>query len=58
MSDISEEIENDFMIPIGNLPETNQEKNILMTKKDYMPYTKIVRCLKYKTSNYLDLENL
>jgi hypothetical protein len=59
VSQLDDDDDNEFMIPIENLPETNQDKsNTLIPKKDYLPYKKIIRCYKYKTSYYLDLENL
>lgn len=59
MSYLDDEDENEFISPNDNLPETNQDKhNMLTPKKDYLPYNKVLRSHKYKTSNYLDLENL
>ncbi len=56
---LDDDDDNEFMMPIENLPETNQDKpNTLIPKKDYLPYKKIIRCHKYKTSYYLDLENI
>lgn len=51
--------DNEFMIPNESLPESNQDKYVsLIPKKDYLPYKKIIRCYKYKTSYYLDIEDL